>query len=177
MELHRFKWPQPVEVDGFELHPLPQSHFEQAARITFAWAQRVGASHWAMQLEMCLQLLARAAHVDVAGLRTLTVDEAVALVQAWARAQSDSLPDPARLEAILRLGVVDDPLTKAEGAFAYHAPTAAEFYGLPLVDLTTGQLAYYWTLKACFREMNVEKDGKRYSRKWLEKKAQAARAA
>ena len=176
MELHDYKWPQPAVVDGWQLHPLPPTEFEQATRQTTAWAERTGAAAWAAHLEMCVQLVARAAGADPIAVRCLKVSTLVALVRAWLRVQAASLPDPDRLEAILRLGVVDDPLTKADGAVANHAPTAAEFYGLPLVSLTMGQLLYYWTLRSCFREMHVEKDGKRYSRKWLQQKAQEARA-
>lgn len=174
MDLHSYKWPQPEVVDGFPVHPLPQPTFEQLLRQSSAWAVRTDAASWAAHLQVCCEVVARSTGITPEEARSLSVPQIVALVQAWARVQRRSLPNASRLEPILRLKVVDDPFTQAEGAFAYHAPTAAEFYDRPLTELTTGQLLYYWTLRNCFREMHVEPDGKRYSRKWLEQKAQEA---
>lgn len=119
-------------------------------------------------LDFALRLLHASAGQCCRHLHTATV---IALAQRWARLQRSSTPDPARLDAFLRLRVLDDPLVKAEGAVAYHAPTASEFYGAPLIDLTLGQLVYYWTLRSAYREMHVDNSTKRYSRRWLEKQA------
>ena len=100
--------------------------------------------------------------------------EVVALLARWHRWQVKC--DPVRngkgdhLVGWLRRRVNDDPDVLQDGGRAYNSKTAAAYYGVPQVDLTDGQVAYWLTLMNAYAEFHVP-DGKgrrkQATKKWL----------
>lgn len=131
----------------------------------------------ARELAVAIAVLAAATGNDEAAIGCLHGDEVVELLHAWRTVQQEHTPHVQALQAQLRLAVVSDAGVECDGAAAHATEHVTDYYGVPMTEITLGQLAYYMLLKLAYHEMHVEAGGRKVSRRWLEQQAMRAQSA
>jgi hypothetical protein len=178
VDVRRYKFALPLLAplagsrSSIALHPLSEAQVTAAHQAALERFARHGceADGSAFVLEVQLQSLARAAHLDAQELREgLTREEVMDLFDAWQRAARELVEDEAALRTWVRKRVNDDWEIHHDGAAAYAAEEGpSAFYGRPLVDLTRGQVLYYWLVRGAFSEWYGPDVTKQPTRQWLE---------
>jgi hypothetical protein len=176
----RYKHAPPILItlpsgDTAELRPLTPTEIERAklaadALINLHRAPRKGGNYL---LEQICQHLSTATGIPAESIRAeLHVGEALTLFKLWRRHHESCQPDLAKLKLHLRKRVNDDPDVMKDGVFAHLAKDATDYFGVPMVDLTEGQVAYWQLLAAAYDEFHVpDSKGrlKQATKSWLKK--------
>lgn len=89
--------------------------------------------------------------VQLIGMHALVPDQSSELFDAWCKVLEDSNEPYDQIEAYVELLVADkDAEATGDVSRAQQCETALEFYGLPAIELTDGQLSYFFACRAVY---------------------------
>lgn len=179
MDVFAYKCPPSslVCLGSFELtlRPISQLKIDKArhaARSWFASHGVPGVEDGALfDLELCVQTLAIATGLEPSEMRQLDPEMINNLYTQWLELQMESLPDVERIIPWIKRGMYLDSKTIVDGILTAQCETPAEFYGLPLSELTTGQVLYYTLVRNAYLTKCEEQEkhpNKMISKKVLE---------
>lgn len=175
MSLWRFKsaFPRPARVSFgvFGLAPLSRCAIEQAFNVTVRNFSIDNLPLEGPVYQMALQtaLLRRAVYtaddipVRIDGLEILEPHQNAELFSAWCCVHDESTEPYDELEAYLELQIAArDEEAVGDVYRCQQCDTALEFYGVPAIDLTDGQLTYFFACRAVYEiAFASREDGKK----------------
>lgn len=163
MSLWRFKsaFPRPTRVSFgvFGLAPLTRYTLEHTFDLAARHSQLAGLSTTDSVHQLALQvaLLDRAVYtpgdppVRLSSMGGLQLEQIVELFGAWCVVHDESTEPYDELEAYIELQVAArDEEAVGDVYRCQQCDTALEFYGLPAIDLTDGQLTYFFACRAVY---------------------------
>jgi hypothetical protein len=170
--------PRPVCLEGGSLElllrPLPEMEIQAAERDAMAQFPDPELAGELAQDEVMVRLLAAAGGASPDEVRGLFDRAELGMVfRSWSKIQVASMPPAKGLKAACDIEVHFSNEVRLDGFLAHQAASPAEFYGKALTELTLGQVAYFYAVRAAWEKVNVRgSDGSEtmVSRSWLEKK-------
>ena len=118
-------------------------------------------------IEYKLAIVSFSTGIDKDALLDLHFEELNYLYDKWSKIQLDNIP-PDKFSDTVKREVILNPDTRFDAMNAYACDSSEAYYGLPVSDLTPGQLIYYYSLRAAYDEVYVNND-KMVSKQWLMK--------